>query len=209
MTEQKRVYKKSTLTTGVIPKSIKSKASMYIDNDAFYQALVDRKAEVEAAKAAGLESPQLSNFIGDCFIKIAKNLSKKYQFSGYSWRDEMVSDAIVHCVRYVDSFNVEKTNNPFSYFTQAVYYQFLARIEQEKEESYVKYHATLTSAAYGEACNNPDDDSYEIDMGDLDIAYMNTFVSEFERKQAEKKAGVPKKKSKKPSLFDDGVEETV
>jgi len=40
---------------------------------------------------------------------------------------------------YAHNFNPEKSKNPFSYFTQIIYYAFLRRIEKEKKQSYIKY----------------------------------------------------------------------
>ena len=40
---------------------------------------------------------------------------------------------------YAHNFNPEKSKNPFSYFTQMIYYAFLRRIEREKKQSYVKF----------------------------------------------------------------------
>jgi len=40
---------------------------------------------------------------------------------------------------YAHNFNPEKSKNPFSYFTQIIYYAFLRRIEKEKKQNYIKY----------------------------------------------------------------------
>jgi hypothetical protein len=40
---------------------------------------------------------------------------------------------------YASNFDPSKSNNPFSYFTQIIYYAFLRRIQKEKKQSYVKY----------------------------------------------------------------------
>lgn len=40
---------------------------------------------------------------------------------------------------YAHNFNPDKSSNPFSYFTQIIYYAFLRRIEKEKKQSYVKF----------------------------------------------------------------------
>ena len=51
----------------------------------------------------------------------------------------MVSDGIENCVMYANNFNPEKSQNPFAYFTQIIYYAFLRRIEKEKKQLYIKY----------------------------------------------------------------------
>ena len=51
----------------------------------------------------------------------------------------MISDGIENCIQYIHNFNPEKSNNPFAYFTQIIYYAFLRRIQKEKKHLYVKY----------------------------------------------------------------------
>ena len=75
-------------------------------------------------------------------MKIAEGLSHKPNFINYSYRDEMISDGIENCLMYFDNFDPKKSNNPFAYFTQIIYYAFLRRIQKEKKQTYVKYKAT-------------------------------------------------------------------
>lgn len=122
MTETSHKYKKSTII-GVgadLPKS--QKTNHYVDNDAFYQALVERKVLVTAAKASGEPLPPISSYIAKCLFDTADNLSQKYQFRNYPFREDMVQDAVLHMMRYIDSFNTDFVSgsgkkNPFSYFT--------------------------------------------------------------------------------------------
>lgn len=194
---QKPKYKKSTILHGKVEKSEK-KDSHYVDNDKLYAAFVEREKEVQQALAEGKEKPPLSNYIGDCFIKIANNLARKYQFASYSYKEEMILDAILHCVKYADSFKTNTSTNPFSYFTQACYYQFLAKIKEEKEELYAKCSATMNSIVYeefAEQAAGPYSEDYQVDTSVLDVEFMQTFMADFEGKQAEKKSRL-KKKSK-------------
>jgi len=50
----------------------------------------------------------------------------------------MISDGIENCLQYVANFNAEKSNNPFAYFTQIIYYAFLRRIAKEKKQTHVR-----------------------------------------------------------------------
>ena len=50
----------------------------------------------------------------------------------------MISDGIENCLQYVHNFNPEKSDNPFAYFTQIIYYAFLRRIQKEKKQAHVK-----------------------------------------------------------------------
>ena len=110
----------------------------YIDNKKFYAEMKKYIDACKEAKAEGKEVPIVPNYIADCFIKIATKLSTKHQFIGYTYRQDMISDAIENCIRYVKSFNPEKTDNPFAYFTQFAKNSFLHRINKERQEQYIK-----------------------------------------------------------------------
>jgi hypothetical protein len=111
----------------------------YINNQEFLAALVDHRTKVDAARAAGKEPPPVSNYIGDCFIKIARHLSYKSNFINYSYRDEMISDAIENCLAVVNNFDQTKSKNPFAYFTQITFFAFVRRIQREKKQMATKY----------------------------------------------------------------------
>jgi hypothetical protein len=111
----------------------------YIDNKKFLQALIDYKKEVNAAKKINSERPQVPDYIGDCFIKIANHLAYKSNFINYSFREDMILDAIENCLIYMDNFDPKKSSNPFAYFTQITYYAFVRRIQKEKKYLQTKY----------------------------------------------------------------------
>ena len=102
----------------------------YINNKQFYEEMVKYKARGDGV---------IPNYIGECFMKICNGLAKKPNFANYTYRDEMISDAIENCVMAVNSFNPEKTNNPFAYFTTIAYYAFIRRIQSEKKQQYIKH----------------------------------------------------------------------
>lgn len=113
--------------------------SHYIDNKKFYAALVDYKVLVDEAKAQGNPQPQVPNYIGDCFIKIATHLSYKSNFINYTFKDDMISDGIENCLTAVAKFDPTKSSNPFAYYTQIVYFAFIRRIQKEKKQQATKY----------------------------------------------------------------------
>ena len=57
----------------------------------------------------------------------------------YTYKDEMVSDAIENCVMYFESFDPEKSKNPFAYFTQIIFFAFVRRILKEKKQTDTKH----------------------------------------------------------------------
>ena len=111
----------------------------YVDNEKFYLEMCDWKEALSRAEDQGESKIPINNYIGECFLKIANHLSHKPNFINYPYKEEMVSDGIENCVMYAHNFNPEKSKNPFSYFTQIIYYAFLRRIDKEKKQSYIKY----------------------------------------------------------------------
>lgn len=116
----------------------KKKRAHYVNNEEFLQALIQYKKDCYDAENSGEDKPQIPNFIGECLLKIATHLSYKPNFINYSYRDDMILDGVENCILYLSNFNPEKSKNPFSYFTQIIYYAFLRRIMKERKQSYVK-----------------------------------------------------------------------
>ena len=119
-----------------------SKTKHYINNEDFLKALVDYKTRCVEAEQLGKSKPNIPNYIGECFMKIAEGLSHKPNFINYTYRDEMLADGIENCLMYFENFDPSKSKNPFAYFTQVIYFAFLRRIQKEKKQLYVKYKAT-------------------------------------------------------------------
>ena len=110
----------------------------YVKNADLYAATLEYRKSVIEAKELGKTKPRVPIYIGECIMKIATHLAYKPNFSNYTFRDEMISDGIENCLQYIDNFDPDKSNNPFSYFTQIIYYAFLRRIAKEKKQTYIK-----------------------------------------------------------------------
>ena len=94
--------------------------------------------------------PQVTEYIGECFLLIAERLSTRPNFVNYPFRDEMIGDAIENCLMYAANFDPEKSKNPFAYFTQITYFAFLRRIQREKKQDTIKYKLMEAADAKGE-----------------------------------------------------------
>ncbi len=119
----------------------KTKAKLkphYVDNKKFLQAMVEHRLKCQKAEDKKRKKPEVTNYIGECFLKIANHLSYRPNFINYTYRDDMISDGIENCLQYMSNFNPEKSNNPFAYFTQIIYYAFIRRIQKEKKQQDVK-----------------------------------------------------------------------
>ena len=115
----------------------------YVNNKEFTQAVAEFNELTKLAESKGKTPPQMSNYIGECIYKIATRLSTRPNFINYTYRDEMICDAIENCIQYIGNFNVEKSNNAFAYITQICYYAFLRRIQKEKKQVFIKQQMTM------------------------------------------------------------------
>jgi len=94
--------------------------------------------------------PIVPDYIAECFLKIAEGLSHKSNFIRYTYREEMVMDAVENCLRAIENYNIEAATrtgkpNAFAYFTQISWYAFLRRIAKEKKQQDIKYKYMTTS----------------------------------------------------------------
>ena len=121
-----------------IPLKKKKVTQHYVDNKKFLEAMVIYKDKVSSAKENNRKKPDVTNYIGECFLKIANHLSYRPNFINYTYRDDMISDGIENCLQYMSNFDPNKSTNPFAYFTQIIYYAFIRPIQKEKKQQQVK-----------------------------------------------------------------------
>jgi len=133
------------------PKTRK-RSEHYVNNKDFLDAIVEYKIKLKQAAEKEIpgiteqqlktwtspNKPRISNYLGECFLKIATHLSYKPNFVNYMFREDMICDGIENCVQYIHNFNPEKSSNPFAYFTQIIHYAFLRRIQKEKKQMEIR-----------------------------------------------------------------------
>ena len=112
----------------------RKRSEHYVNNKEFLAAIVAYKLAILEAEKLGEPKPRITNYLGECFLKIATHLSYKPNFVNYMFKDDMICDGIENCVQYINNFNPEKSKNPFAYFTQIIHYAFLRRIQKEKKQ---------------------------------------------------------------------------
>lgn len=163
----------------------------YVDNKKFFKAMCDYKDIVADAENEGSERPIVPNYVAECIMKIATHLSHKPNFVNYTFRDDMICDGIENCLQYIDNFDPDKSNNPFAYFTQIIYFAFIRRIQKEKKQLYVKYKATENANIFEQTAEKQEQDfeSYDITIksGEWSQDYMSAFVENFEQNKRKKR----------------------
>ena len=116
----------------------------YVNNKEFSLAVVDYCNRLQKAqKQKSKKLPVIDNYIAECFLKIAEGLSHKSNFIRYTYREEMVMDAVENCLKAIKNYDIETatrtgTPNAFAYFTQIAWYAFLRRIDKEKKQQDIK-----------------------------------------------------------------------
>jgi len=124
-------------------KMARKKSIHYVNNNDFSTAVVTYVENVEKAKEEKLPVPKVPDYIAQCFLRIAEGLSHKANFIRYTYREEMVMDAVENCLKAIGNYNLEAATrtgkpNAFAYFTQITWYAFLRRITKEKKQQEIK-----------------------------------------------------------------------
>ena len=145
----------------------------YVNNADFSNAVVDYVTQLNEARSAGDELPIVPDYIARCFLKIAEGLSHKSNFIRYTYREEMVMDAVENCLKAIENYNLEAATrtgkpNAFAYFTQISWYAFLRRIAKEKKQQEVKLKFMTQSGVEEFIIQNGDNASGQV---------MNAFVN--------------------------------
>jgi len=162
----------------------------YINNKKFLEAFVNYRNKINECEEKNLSPPPIPNYIGECILLLAKKLSQKSNFSKYSFKEEMISDGIENCFLYLNSFNHEKSSNPFAYFTEIIKNAFIRRIQKERKQLYIIHKITEFQTYSNLRSETPSD------MNDDD------FVESYEKMLAEKRQKAKDRHSEKKSQED-------
>lgn len=180
----------------------------YINNAEFLEAIKAYKKLCLEAEDSGDEPPRIPNYIGECIFKISTRLASRPNFSGYTYKDDMISDGLENAIQALGNFDPEKSSNPFAYFTQIIWYAFLRRIDKEKKQLYIKHKVVENSVIHGTAMDKNDGDAGDAAFIDLNNDYMNSFVQSFEDNMERKKVAKKEKEDAKglEVFYDEPVE---
>ena len=104
--------------------------------DEFYVDPARLKSEIELFYTTNHCTIELGEYLN----KIAKGLSYSPSFINYTYKDEMIGDALVKMYAALKhkKYNIKSDTNPFSYFTTIAFHAFINRIKREK-----KHHQTI------------------------------------------------------------------
>jgi hypothetical protein len=121
------------------PKKKRSK----VKKEEFY--VEPKKFDEEISKY--YDSGILTDELAEMVSKIAHKLSYASNFINYTYREDMVGDALIRMFKALMSKKYDriKGTNPFSYFTRIAFNAFRNRIKKEKHinETHLKYQEEL------------------------------------------------------------------
>jgi hypothetical protein len=175
-------------------KRVRRAKEHYVNNKEFSQAVVDYVRSVNESRDNKEDEPIITDYIGRCFLKISDGLSHKPNFIGYTYREEMVMDAVENCIKAIMNYNVDKATrtglpNAFAYFTQISYFAFLRRIAKEKKqqdikERYIAYAGVDAFADFDSEMPNSDSENIinTIRSKNQSIKDKDTAIKEFKKK---------------------------
>ena len=136
----------------------------YVNNRQFSEAVVEYCEHVIECKNKGKPKPVVPNYVAECFLKIAEGLSHKANFVRYTYREEMVMDAVENCLKAIENYDIKTatrtgTPNAFAYFTQISWYAFLRRIQKEKKQQDIKLKYIAEAGVEAFLDGHPDDEA--------------------------------------------------
>ena len=79
----------------------RAKSEHYVDNKRLYAEMVEYLNGVKEAEESDSIPPRIPEYIGECLLKISTRLSTKPNFITYTYRDEIISDAIENSINYI------------------------------------------------------------------------------------------------------------
>lgn len=176
----------------------------YVNNRDFSNAVNEYVIESNELKDQGLNPNKVPDYIANCFLKICEGLSYKSNFIRYTYREEMVMDAVENCLKAIHNYNIEKATrtekpNAFAYFTQIAYYAFLRRIAKEKKQHDVKFRF-IEKGGYEDFFVLNDDNEY---AADHEYAFVDELRSRIERVHEQDRIIKDFEKNEKKEVKDD------
>ena len=142
------------------PKQKNNQINKYIK---WYKSIIDKKYDdykkfakvksklrnkiIELSEKTSIDEKSYERF-GAIVLLMIKNILRKPQFSGYTYKDEFYSDAVYKILKYLNNFDhkiiSEKSGNPvnaFAYISQIIHNSIIFVINtKKKEQEKIKKH---------------------------------------------------------------------
>lgn len=84
---------------------------------------------------------KISERLGWMILEIVKGLAEKRSWSGYTWKDSMISEGVLMVILYVHNYKPDISNsNAFAYIDLIAQNAFIQYIKKQKKHSYIKQY---------------------------------------------------------------------
>ena len=165
----------------------------YIPQKVFLEEIKKYLTACSDAESENKEIPTIPDSIGRQFIVLATRLANRYNFVNYTFKDEMISDAITACCAKIRKFDPNIGNNAFAYFTSVCWREFVDYIKYEQKNSYIKAKM-MQSVDYTDMLDEVDLSSFEDDTPNIVSPDAYFDIDEYESKLEAAKIAAKNKK---------------
>jgi hypothetical protein len=137
----------------------------YVNNEEFTNELTSWIKECRGMgclMCCGIK-PQIPNMghrkkmpdkMGLALMKIVENYGHRRNYSGYTYLEDMRSEALLTCMKYIHNFDRNKSDNAFSYVTAIIDNAFKNFLKREKKQRNIKFGSIEESALGKNNWNN-------------------------------------------------------
>ena len=110
----------------------------YLDPKEFSNDIRDFNLMCQDREKNGLTPPRIPDSIGLQLLTLSTNMAKRREFSGYTYKEDMIQEGVISCLRCVKNFDHTLGFSAFSYFSQVIYFRFVQIIKKENKQSMIK-----------------------------------------------------------------------
>ena len=102
-------------------------AKYYLTNSKLLPEVIKSKAECK-----------ISSQLAEMLMLLTKRYASRPAFSGYTFRDDMVAEALADLCKNALKFNPERSDNPFAFYTSCIHNSFLGFLNVEKKHRKIR-----------------------------------------------------------------------
>jgi DNA-directed RNA polymerase specialized sigma subunit len=132
----------------------------YVDNKLFAAELT---AWIVSNKDNGkrLYWNEMPRYVAECLMKIVDHFALQSCWRGYSYLDEMKSEAIINLVKGIHNYNINFSPNAFAYASEITRKSFIYVLDNEKKQATLRNETVSRNSIYNYNNISLDDPDHE------------------------------------------------
>jgi hypothetical protein len=150
----------------------------YLTNASLLEAVIK-------SKKAG----QMSNELALMLMLLSKRIASKSNFANYSYKEDMIAEAMCNLAKHALKFDENKSNNPFAFYTSAIMHSFYQFLNTEKKHRNIRDTILLEegyNASFGFMESGGENDGGESYRHHIDPNFVPLKVQTGKKKKKEK-----------------------